>query len=75
VGRESQGRHGKTVTVVWGLPDDDEVLASLAQTLKKLCGSGGAVKPVGRVEIQGDHRDKVEARLAALGYRVKRMGG
>jgi translation initiation factor 1 len=75
IGRERQGRHGKTMTLVWGLPDDDTVLAALAQALKKLCGSGGTFKPVGRVEIQGDHRDKVAAKLEALGYRIKRVGG
>jgi translation initiation factor 1 len=72
VWREKGGRKGKTVTVVRGLPHGD--LASVAADLKKLCGAGGAVKD-GAVEIQGDHRDKVVARLVAQGYAAKPAGG
>jgi translation initiation factor 1 len=70
--REKGGRGGKTVTVVRGLPGGD--LAAVASELKRLCGSGGAVKE-GAVELQGDHREKVAARLEAKGYRVKLAGG
>jgi translation initiation factor 1 len=72
VWREKGGRRGKTVTVVRGLPGAD--LARVAADLKKLCGAGGAVKD-GAVEIQGDHRDKVVARLQADGYAAKPAGG
>ncbi|MES1247314.1 MAG: stress response translation initiation inhibitor YciH [Actinomycetota bacterium] len=72
VWREKGGRRGKTVTVVRGLPGAD--LAAVAADLKKLCGAGGAVKD-GAVEIQGDHRDKVVARLQAQGYAAKPAGG
>lgn len=70
--REKGGRRGKVVTVVRGL-----VLAELpgvATDLKRLCGSGGTVKN-GALEIQGDHREKVAARLEALGHVVKLAGG
>jgi translation initiation factor 1 len=70
--RDKTGRRGKTVTVVRGLPHAD--LATVAAELKKLCGAGGAVKD-GAVEIQGDHREKVVARLLAQGYRAKPAGG
>lgn len=70
--REKGGRGGKIVTVVRGLPEDD--LAAVASDLKKLCGSGGSVK-AGAVEVQGDHREKVAARLEGKGYRVKLAGG
>ena len=70
--REKGGRRGKTVTVVRGLPAGQ--LGSVAGELKRLCGSGGAVKD-GAVELQGDHREKVAARLEAKGYRVKLAGG
>lgn len=69
--REKGGRGGKVVTVVRGLPGD---LAAVARDLKRHCGAGGAVKD-GAVEIQGDHRDKVVARLEAQGHRVKPAGG
>jgi hypothetical protein len=46
----------------------------LVQQLKKLCGSGGTVKD-DVIEIQGDHCKKVQAKLSALGYKVKRAGG
>jgi translation initiation factor 1 len=70
--REKGGRRGKTVTVVRGLPSGD--LVTVATDLKRFCGSGGAVKQ-GAVEIQGDHRDKIAARLESKGYRVKLAGG
>ena len=70
--REKGGRGGKTVTVVRGLPPGD--VAAVASELKRLCGSGGAAKN-GAVELQGDHREKVAARLQAQGYRVKLAGG
>jgi translation initiation factor 1 len=72
VWREKGGRKGKTVTVVRGLPSGE--LTAVAADLKKLCGAGGAVKE-GAVEIQGDHRDKVVARLVAQGYPAKPAGG
>jgi translation initiation factor 1 len=75
IARDRKGRNGKTVTVITGLPDDAAQLASLAQTLKRLCGSGGTAKPGGQVEIQGDHRDRLQAKLVAMGYRVKLVGG
>jgi translation initiation factor 1 len=70
--REKGGRGGKTVTVVRGLPEAD--LKQVAADLKRLCGTGGAVK-AGAVELQGDHREKVKARLEAQGRRVKLAGG
>jgi translation initiation factor 1 len=70
--REKGGRRGKIVTVVRGLPAKD--LKAVASDLKRLCGSGGAVKD-GAVEIQGDHREKIAARLEAQGHQVKLAGG
>lgn len=69
--RDRKGRKGKTVTVVSGLPGG---LEAMATTLKRLCGSGGTVSG-GNVEIQGDHRDRIAARLTELGYTVKLAGG
>ncbi len=72
--RDRKQRGGKTVTVITGVPGTSETLTGLAQQLKKLCGSGGTVKD-GTIEIQGDHCDKVQAKLAEMGYKVKRAGG
>lgn len=74
VRRDRKGRGGKTVTVIDGVMGSEEELSTLAQQLKKLCGSGGTVKD-GDIEIQGDHREKVMAKLTALGYKVKPAGG
>jgi translation initiation factor 1 len=71
--RERGGRGGKVVTLIYGLPTGPS-LASLAVELKRWCGAGGTVKD-GVVEIQGDHRDRVAARLRELGHTVKLAGG
>lgn len=74
VSREVQGRAGKGVTVIRGLPVTRRALDDVARQLKKRCGSGGTVKD-DAIEIQGDHRDTIVAMLAAMGYDVKRAGG
>jgi translation initiation factor 1 len=72
--RDRGGRNGKTVTVIRGLPERGGALEARAAELKRLCGAGGGVKD-GAVEIQGDHRERVAARLRELGYTVKLAGG
>ena len=72
VSREKGARGGKTVTVIRGLPRAD--VTAVASDLKRHCGSGGTAKDA-TVEIQGDHREKVAARLEVNGYRVKLAGG
>jgi translation initiation factor 1 len=74
VSREVSGRGGKGVSVITGVPLDDAALEALATQLKKSCGAGGAVKD-GRIEIQGDHRDRLVTELTKLGYAAKRSGG
>jgi predicted translation initiation factor SUI1 len=74
VGRETAGRRGKGVTTVFGLQLNESGLRELATTLKQRCGTGGTVKD-GRIEIQGDQRDRIVAELEKLGYAVKRVGG
>jgi len=74
VGRETKGRRGKGVTIISDLPLNENGLTELATKLKTRLGTGGTVKD-GRIEIQGDHRDRVVAELEGLGYRVKRAGG
>lgn len=73
VGRETKGRKGKGVTLITGLPLDEEELRLLAKELKRKCGTGGTVKN-GAIEIQGDHRDTLVDELKSRGYAVKRSG-
>jgi translation initiation factor 1 len=74
VAREVAGRGGKGVTVITGLPLDAAALEALATQLKRSCGAGGAVRG-DRIEIQGEHRDRLVAELVKLGYDAKRAGG
>lgn len=74
VGRETKGRRGKGVTLISDLALDENGLTELATQLKQRLGTGGTVKD-GRIEIQGDHRDRIVEELEKLGYRVKRAGG
>lgn len=74
VARQTQGRSGKGVTVITGLPLGEAELAALATELKRRCGSGGTVKD-GIIEIQGEHRDVLVAELVKRGFDAKRSGG
>lgn len=74
IGRETAGRRGKGVTVIWELGLNNAELEELAGKLKQKCGTGGTAKD-GRIEIQGDHRDKIATELESMGYKVKRAGG
>jgi translation initiation factor 1 len=74
VGRQTQGRGGKGVTVITGLSLAPAALESLARELKARCGSGGRIVQ-GVIEIQGEHRDTVVAELARRGLSAKRAGG
>lgn len=74
VGRETAGRRGKGVTTVFDVPVDEDTLREIAAKLKQRCGTGGTVKD-GRIEIQGDQRERIVAELEKLGFKVKRVGG
>lgn len=72
--REKKGRGGKTVTVIKDLQLTPKDMKALAKQLKKSVGAGGSVKD-GTIEIQGDNRDAVAAKLQKLGYKTKFIGG
>ena len=58
VARAVQGRGGKVVTVIRGLPLEATPLVK-----------------TGRIELQGEHRDRVVALLHEKGWQAKRAGG
>jgi translation initiation factor 1 len=74
VSRQTQGRGGKAITLITGLPLGDTELAALATELKRRCGSGGTVRE-GAIEVQGEHRDTLVAELIRRGYAARRAGG
>jgi translation initiation factor 1 len=67
---EKKGRGGKTVTVIYGLPNNELFLRTLCSELKKSCGCGGVITEDG-VELQGELRDRVRAHLEKKGFLVK----
>ena len=67
---EKKGRGGKTVTVVYGLPQNSEFLKELSQELKRACGTGGTATEEG-VELQGDMRERVRDVLTKRNFVVK----
>jgi translation initiation factor 1 len=71
---EKKGRGGKSVSVVRGLQLSPDDLRALAKDLKQTCGTGGTVKE-GAIEIQGDQRERIAARLRTMGYKTKLVGG
>jgi translation initiation factor 1 len=72
--RETQGRGGKTVTVLYGFALDAGGLERMASELKRRCATGGSVKD-GAILIQGDHRDTLLTELERRGFKVKLAGG
>lgn len=68
---DTKARRGKAVTIISNIPHNPQVVADLARSLRTLCGAGGTIEGKD-ILIQGDHRDKVIARLTALGYKPVR---
>ncbi len=69
-----RGAKGAGVTRIERLILHPTLKEQLLSRFKRRLGCGGAVKE-GVLEIQGDHRDFLQAELEAEGYRVKRVGG
>lgn len=69
---DTKSRRGKAMTRVSGIQHNPQKLDEIAKTLKVLCGAGGTVE--GRdILVQGDHRDRVVARLQQMGIAAKRI--
>jgi translation initiation factor 1 len=73
---ESNGRGGKTVTVLDKLPGYEPFVKELTKDLKVKCGVGGSYKIDGNnavIEIQGDKRDAIKKILDARKIKYKGM--
>jgi translation initiation factor 1 len=66
--RIEKRQKGKKVTVLSGLTAADR--EKLEKPLKSLCGAGGTIKD-GKLEIQGEHKEKIVAELVKRGYAAK----
>ncbi len=63
---EKSGRGGKMVTLIEGLPKDENFLKKLAKQLKSSTGSGGThyiTADFGVIEIQGNHVDTLRQQI------------
>jgi translation initiation factor 1 len=67
---DTHGRKGKSVTMVVGLQHNPATMEDIARVLKQHCGAGGTVKE-GKIEIQGDQRERISEKLKAMNYSVK----
>lgn len=67
-------RRGKATIVLFELGMAPAQQKELLQAIQKSCGAGGAIKD-GNIEVQGDHRERIEALLAEKGFKVRRAGG
>ena len=63
-------RYGKTVTIIEGINPSEIDIEDLAKQLKTRCASGGTVKD-GNIELQGDHKKKVQGVLEDLGFKAE----
>lgn len=71
---ETGGRKGKSVTVLDGLPKSELFLKELLRMLKHSLGAGGTMILTGRdgvLEVQGDHRARIQKFLDKLGIQSK----
>lgn len=67
-------RRGKSLTVVFETRMSKTTLQAFLKEIRKSCGAGGTVKG-DTLEIQGEHRDKVQDLFEAQGIKVIRAGG
>ncbi|NJE05944.1 stress response translation initiation inhibitor YciH [Thermococcus sp. M36] len=62
-----KARYGKLKTIIEGIDEKEFNLEDIAKKLKAKLACGGTVKK-GRIELQGDHRERVKKLLADLGF-------
>lgn len=64
-------RYGKPMTVVDGLDLSSAERKALASTLKRRLAVGGTVTDDGRIELQGEHGERLRAVLREEGFDVE----
>jgi len=62
-----KARYGKLKTIIEGIDEKEFNLEEIAKKLKAKLACGGTAKN-GRIELQGDHREKAKRLLAELGF-------
>lgn len=67
--RTDERRYGKAMTIVSGLDPSAIDIADLASDLKSQLATGGTVND-DRIELQGDHTDRLSALLEERGFTV-----
>lgn len=67
--RVDERTYGKAMTIVEGFDESSVDVSDLASTLKRKLATGGTVDD-GRIELQGDHRERVRDVLEDEGYTV-----
>lgn len=70
--RVKSGRGGKEVTLLSGFNPGEA--KPFLKRFQKECGVGGTLKE-GKLELQGDQRDKIKSLLEAEGFKVVFTGG
>ena len=60
-------KFGKKYTVIEGIDDKEINLKDLAKKLKSKFACGGTAKE-GKIELQGDHKQKVKEILVQMGF-------
>ena len=68
--RVEERTYGKAMTIVEGFDDTSVDVSDLASDLKRKLATGGTVDD-GRIELQGDHRERVPEILREQGYKIE----
>lgn len=63
-------RYGKAVTIIEGFDSSSDDLAEIASTLKRSLAVGGTVTD-GRIELQGEHGDRLRQILREEGFEIE----
>ena len=67
--RVEERRYGKAMTIVDGFDPNAVDVSSIASELKRSLAAGGTSSD-GRIELQGDHADRVPELLRDRGFQV-----